>query len=640
MFRAKNSKSIISRSCLRIEPLESRRLLAAIHMTDQEQLLLELVNRARANPEAEAARFGLDLNDGIEEGKEIDPSPKQPLAPNPQLIEAARGHSQAMLDYDFFAHENPRTKKGPADRARDAGYGAGAGENIAWAGDGRGINRDGEVYDRHQALFESPGHRINMYRGFWRELGNGIKYGFYTETGQRPIESIMVTENFGQKPGERFITGVAYTDARVPDYFYTIGEGIEGMTVEAVDQKTGTKYSTVTGSSGGYSLKVPDGIYVVTGRKAGLQTIVVNNVSIVDDRRSNQKVDFNTRDSGLGSISGQVFLDEDEDGRLDAGEEAVADQTIYVDQIPDDRMSTHEFQIQTDQQGNYRMTGLRPGDYRIRIDNPDSQSVTFPSNEIYEFSLGRVRNVTHVSFGIANFNSAPVVVADEGRTVEGNSVVIDVLANDSDPEGNIDKSSVSIFQDPLHGQVRVDDFTGEVVYIPEDGFVGADVFGYTVKDEKGLESEPVRVDILVSQGVGKFWQNPSDPMDVNADGFMAPNDVLSIINEINRNGARAFARSDSLPPPFYDVNGDGLINPTDALIVTNEINRQTGLNAFADFSNVESADVAFAIAELENDTRFHKMESSSRDRTYNESSIPERQKVDLIFQASEIESIF
>ena len=73
--------SLIERT-IQFEQLEDRRLLAAIQMTAQEQLLVELINRARANPEAEAARFGIPLNEDLEPG-EISSDPKQPLAPNP-----------------------------------------------------------------------------------------------------------------------------------------------------------------------------------------------------------------------------------------------------------------------------------------------------------------------------------------------------------------------------------------------------------------------------------------------------------------------------------------------------------------------------------------------------------------------------
>ena len=47
--------------------------------TAQEQLVLELINRARLDPAAEAARFGIALNEGLPAGT-ISTAAKQPLA--------------------------------------------------------------------------------------------------------------------------------------------------------------------------------------------------------------------------------------------------------------------------------------------------------------------------------------------------------------------------------------------------------------------------------------------------------------------------------------------------------------------------------------------------------------------------------
>ena len=52
----------------------------------QEQLMLEMINRARLDPKAEAARLGISLNQGIAAGA-ISSSAKQPLAPNELLVE-------------------------------------------------------------------------------------------------------------------------------------------------------------------------------------------------------------------------------------------------------------------------------------------------------------------------------------------------------------------------------------------------------------------------------------------------------------------------------------------------------------------------------------------------------------------------
>ena len=75
--------------------------------TALEQMLLELINRARLDPAAEAARFGIDLNEGVPSNQIISPVSKQPLAMNETLLLVARAHSQDMIDRDYFEHDTP-----------------------------------------------------------------------------------------------------------------------------------------------------------------------------------------------------------------------------------------------------------------------------------------------------------------------------------------------------------------------------------------------------------------------------------------------------------------------------------------------------------------------------------------------------
>ena len=83
-----------------------------------EQLILELINRARLDPAAEAARLGIGLNEGLSAGT-ISKAAKQPLAANPLLVDAARDHSQWMLNRDKFQHEGAGGSS-PTERIVDA----------------------------------------------------------------------------------------------------------------------------------------------------------------------------------------------------------------------------------------------------------------------------------------------------------------------------------------------------------------------------------------------------------------------------------------------------------------------------------------------------------------------------------------
>ena len=106
--------------------------MMSVNMSPYDQLLLELVNRARANPDAEAASYGIDLNQGLSAGT-ISAAAKQPLAPNQMLIDAAGAHSQDSHSHQFFSHMN-LAGQSPSDRAMAAGYPTWVGENIAWGG--------------------------------------------------------------------------------------------------------------------------------------------------------------------------------------------------------------------------------------------------------------------------------------------------------------------------------------------------------------------------------------------------------------------------------------------------------------------------------------------------------------------------
>jgi hypothetical protein len=83
-----------------VDSLEPRLLLTAPTLTDSEQYMLELVNRARANPSAEAARYKIGLNSGLSGSELITTAPKQPLAPQQNLTKAALLHRRcAKISY-------------------------------------------------------------------------------------------------------------------------------------------------------------------------------------------------------------------------------------------------------------------------------------------------------------------------------------------------------------------------------------------------------------------------------------------------------------------------------------------------------------------------------------------------------------
>lgn len=77
----------------------------------------------------------------------------------------------------------------------------------------------------------------------------------------------------------------------------------------------------------------------------------------------------------------------------------------------------------------------------------------------------------------------PIAVYDDNVVTDFNTpVIIDVLANDEDPENDIDESSLTILSNPLGGIVTINTTDYTITYTPNTGFWGDDQFTYSVCD--------------------------------------------------------------------------------------------------------------------------------------------------------------
>ncbi|HOW65946.1 MAG TPA: CAP domain-containing protein [Candidatus Paceibacterota bacterium] len=225
--------------------------------TAEEQLMLELINRARSNPSAEAARLNIDLNEGLSPGT-LNANPKPPLALNRFLLAAARSHSQWMLDNQQFSHAGADASD-PGNRMSDAGYSfTGAwryGENIAFQGTTTIPVIAELVAASHDDLFidegiEGRGHRINLMQSSFREIGIGVRTGQWEQSG-RLYNIAMSTQDFASSDGSHraLLLGVIFRDTN-RDGFYSVGEGIGGVTIMP---DRGNDYA-VSSASGGYAI--------------------------------------------------------------------------------------------------------------------------------------------------------------------------------------------------------------------------------------------------------------------------------------------------------------------------------------------------------------------------------------------------
>jgi hypothetical protein len=95
--------------------------------------------------------------------------------------------------------------------------------------------------------------------------------------------------------------------------------------------------------------------------------------------------------------------------------------------------------------------------------------------------------------------NCPLAVDDSATVAEGGSVQIDVLANDSDPDGTIDATTVTIVTQPANGTTSVNPATGQVTYTHDGSPTLSDSFTYTVDDNQAATSNVATVSITVIQ---------------------------------------------------------------------------------------------------------------------------------------------
>ncbi|MCR8550913.1 DUF4214 domain-containing protein, partial [Salipiger sp. P9] len=249
--------------------------------SDFEQLMLEYINRARADPEGEFDVFIADAatGTGVQEnitsaldffGVDLDVFLAQisvlpsvaPLAWNSALALAADGHTQALIDADAQSHQLPGEL--PLDERIEAeGY-------VNWSY----LNENVYSYMQdplhgHAAFFidwgygpdgmqDPPGHRDTIMASYLTEVGISVM----AAPDGPSVGPWVVTQDFGSTWGyQAQLVGVVIDDAD-GDRFYDMGEGMGGVTVTATSS-SGQVYTTTSWDSGGYQMVLPEGSYTV-----------------------------------------------------------------------------------------------------------------------------------------------------------------------------------------------------------------------------------------------------------------------------------------------------------------------------------------------------------------------------------------
>ena len=197
---------------------------------------------------------------------------------------------------------------------------------------------------------------------------------------------------------------------------------------------------------------------------------------------------------------------------------------------------------------------------------------------------------------------------DNATTTTNRVVIINVLGNDSDPDGFIDVSTVTIVSPPSQGSVRVL-ADGRIEFTPPQDQRSTYSFSYTVRDNDDVVSNASSVVVKVYSA----FQNQRLTLDVDDDGSITPLDVLTAINDINVNGIRTLPTNVPDTAPYVDTNGNGQSDPLDVLEVVNYLNSQGGGEGESRRTDRDAnwADVAFANTDFASpvDHRSEKSES-------------------------------
>jgi hypothetical protein len=128
--------------------------------------------------------------------------------------------------------------------------------------------------------------------------------------------------------------------------------------------------------------------------------------------------------------------------------------------------------------------------YTPNADAKGTDTITYTVKD----ANGNISNKATVTIAI---NEPPVAGDDHGQTKQGVPTVIDVLINDKDPDGELDKSTLHIEKNGSKGTATFD-ADGKLIYTPKPGATGQDTITYTVKDKDGSISNTATVTIDIT----------------------------------------------------------------------------------------------------------------------------------------------
>ncbi len=242
--------------------------------------------------------------------------------------------------------------------------------------------------------------------------------------------------------------------------------------------------TTTTDSSGLYSFRVLSGTYTISESdpngtvSIGAETVSgsVNNANSISLTLGNAEVSSgnNFFDAYPVTLSGTVFVDSNRNGLHNGGENGYGGGILWL---------SNGITTTSSASGLYTFTNVLPGSYAVTLTLPSAYTNTTSLSRSALITSGQP--VTAINFGIRPL-LPPVAVDDSRSQGKNQSVVINVLANDSDVDGSLDASTLISLTAPMTGTIMISPASGVITYTPASHFVGTDSFNYQICDDDGL----------------------------------------------------------------------------------------------------------------------------------------------------------
>jgi hypothetical protein len=296
--------------------------------------------------------------------------------------------------------------------------------------------------------------------------------------------------------------------------------------------------------------------------------------------------------SNAATVTVNVTPSNDDPVAVDDAAVATDEQTITIDVLVND----------SDVDGDSLLITAvtQPANGQVVIVN-NGQDVTFTAvpgtegQETFTYTIddlqGGTTQTATVNVQVFADNTPPSAADDNAVTDVNTAVVVDVAANDSDSDGTVDVTTVTVVNAPENGATVVSGTTGEVTYTPAAGFSGTDTFGYIVRDDDNGISSQANVTVTVNQPPVAVADSASTDEDV-------PVTINVVANDTDADGSLDLSSVTIVTPAASGtttVNGDGTVTYTpDAGSTADDSFTYTIDDSLGSTSNTATVDIAVA----------------------------------------------